>query len=131
MRTPSRSLTAAAAAAVVVGTAILAAASGTAASTPTGATTKSNSASTACRGIEQLAVPGAELLESACLSDLTTSGTVVTRHTDASSFLGFGGLSVADAAKPAAVPGIQLDGYFPDTSTLNTLHGWNHDSQFV
>ena len=129
MRTPSRSLTAAAAAAVVVATAVLAAASGTAASPPTGATTKGSA--TACRGIEQLAVPGAERLTSACLSDLTTTGTVVTGHTDASSFLGFGGLSVAGAAKPAAVPGIQLDGYFPDTSTLNTLHGWNHDSQFV
>ena len=102
MRTPSRSLTAAAAAAVVVATAILAAASGTAASTPTGATTKSNA--TACRGIEQLVVPGAEKLTSACLSDLTTTGTVVTGHTDASSFLGFGGLSVAGTAKPACRP---------------------------
>jgi hypothetical protein len=130
MRTPSRSLTAAAAAAVVLATAILAAAAGTAASAPTGATTKSNA--TVCRDIEQLAVPGAEKLTSACLSDLTTTGTVVTGHTDASTFLGFGGLSVEGTAKPAAaVPGIQLDGYFPDTSTLNTTHGWNHDSQFV
>jgi hypothetical protein len=24
-----------------------------------------------------------------------------------------------------------VDGYFPDTSTTNTTHGWNHDSQFV
>ena len=29
------------------------------------------------------------------------------------------------------MPGIQVDGYFPDTSTTNTNHGWNHDSQFV
>ena len=29
------------------------------------------------------------------------------------------------------MPGIQVDGYFPDTSTSNTHHGWNHDSQFV
>jgi hypothetical protein len=29
------------------------------------------------------------------------------------------------------VPGIQIDGYFPDTSTTNANHGWNHDSQFV
>ena len=29
------------------------------------------------------------------------------------------------------VPGIQVDGYFPDTSTTNTNNGWNHDSQFV
>jgi hypothetical protein len=129
MRTPSRSLTAAAAAAVVVATAVLAAASGTAASPPTGATAKGSD--TACRGIDQLSVPGAERLTSACLGDLTTTGTEVSGHTDSSSFLGFGGLSVVGATKPAAVPGIQLDGYFPDTSKLNTLHGWNHDSQFV
>jgi hypothetical protein len=29
------------------------------------------------------------------------------------------------------VPGIQVDGYFPDTSTGNTNNDWNHDSQFV
>lgn len=129
MRSPSRSLITAAAAVVVVATVVLAATSGTAASTPNGDTSKGSA--NACRGIEHLAVPGAERLESACLSDLTTTGTVVTGHTDASSFLGYGGLSVAGAVKPTAVPGIQLDGYFPDTSTLTTLHGWNHDSQFV
>ena len=30
-----------------------------------------------------------------------------------------------------AVPGIQLDGYFPDTSTSNSYRLWNHDAQFV
>lgn len=29
------------------------------------------------------------------------------------------------------MPGLQVDGYFPDTSTTNTTFGWNHDSQFV
>ncbi|MDE9367761.1 tannase/feruloyl esterase family alpha/beta hydrolase [Luteipulveratus sp. YIM 133132] len=29
------------------------------------------------------------------------------------------------------MPGIQVDGYFPDTSTSNTNNGWKHDSQFV
>ncbi len=29
------------------------------------------------------------------------------------------------------VPGLQVDGYFPDTSTSNTTHGWSHDAQFV
>ena len=29
------------------------------------------------------------------------------------------------------MPGLQIDGYFPDTSTTNTTHGWNHDAQFV
>src|SRR4051795_8315403 len=133
MRTPSRSLTTAAAAAVVVATAVLAAASGTAASTSFGATKGAPTKGTVsdCRDIEQLTVPGAERLTSACLSDLTTTGTLATGHTDAGGFYGFGGLSAAAAPKPAAVAGIQLDGYFPDTSSLNTTHGWNHDSQFV
>ncbi|MEU4193383.1 tannase/feruloyl esterase family alpha/beta hydrolase [Kribbella sp. NPDC026611] len=29
------------------------------------------------------------------------------------------------------MPGLQVDGYFPDTSHTNTNHGWNHDAQFV
>ena len=29
------------------------------------------------------------------------------------------------------MPGIQIDGYFPDSSTTNTNHGWKHDAQFV
>ena len=28
-------------------------------------------------------------------------------------------------------PGMQVDGYVPDTSTHNTNHGWKHDAQFV
>ena len=84
-----------------------------------------------CRGMEQLTVRGAERLETACLADLTTAGTIKSRHTDPTSFTGFGGLSVPGATTPSGVPGIQLDGYFPDTSTFNTTHGWNHDAQFV
>ena len=84
-----------------------------------------------CRGMQTLVVPGAERLEAACLSDLTTAGTVGSGHTDSSWFTGFGGLSVPGTASPSGVPGIQLDGYFPDTSTFNTTHGWNHDAQFV
>jgi poly(3-hydroxybutyrate) depolymerase len=29
------------------------------------------------------------------------------------------------------VSGLQVDGYFPDSSTFNATHGWQHDSQFV
>ena len=83
-----------------------------------------------CSGMTELVVPGAERLEAACLTDLTTAGTVLTGHTDPSG-AGYGGLSVPGTVNPTGVPGIQLDGYFPDTSTLNTAHGWNHDSQFV
>ena len=70
--------------------------------------------------MEQLIVPGAERLEAACLADLTTTGTIRTGHTDPSSFTGFGGLSVPGTMTPSGIPGIQLDGYFPDTSTFNT-----------
>jgi hypothetical protein len=82
----------------------------------------------ACRGMEHLSVPGAERLEAACLSDLTTAGTVQTGHTDP---VDFAGLNVPGTVNPTGVPGIQLDGYFPDTSSFNTTHGWNHDAQFV
>jgi hypothetical protein len=81
-----------------------------------------------CRGITQLTVPGAEHVEAACLDDLTTAGTVKSGHTDPADF---GPLSVPGTINPAGVPGIQLDGYFPDTSTFNTTHRWNHDAQFV
>jgi hypothetical protein len=125
MRTPPRSLTAAAAAAAIVAIAMLTATSATA-TAPTRTDT-----SPACPDTEHLTVPGAERLEAACLTDLTTTGTIATDHTDSNEFTGFGDLSVPGTVKPAAVPGIQLDGYFPDTSTFNTTHGWNHDAQFV
>ena len=83
---------------------------------------------TPCRGIDKLRVPGAERLEAACLTDLTTAGTVASGHTDLTDGAG---LSIPGAVNPTGVPGIQLDGYFPDTSTFNTAHGWNHDAQFV
>jgi hypothetical protein len=82
----------------------------------------------ACRNLDKLTVPGAEHLEAACLADLTTAGTVKTGHTDPADFAP---LSVPATINPTGVPGIQLDGYFPDTSTFNTTHGWNHDAQFV
>jgi dienelactone hydrolase len=73
-------------------------------------------------------VPGAERQLAACLSDLTTAGTVATGHTDPADWAG---LTSAGARNPGGVPGIQIDGYFPDTSTGNTTRGWNHDAQFV
>ncbi len=81
-----------------------------------------------CPRMALLATPGAERQLTACLDDLTTAGTTVTGHTDANDWAG---LHAAGTRNPSGVPGIQVDGYFPDTSTTNTLHGWNHDSQFV
>lgn len=75
-----------------------------------------------------LAVPGAEKQVAACLDDLTTAGTVGSSHTVPADWAG---LHAAGTRNPSGVPGIQLDGYFPDTSTFNTNHGWNHDAQFV
>ncbi|MEV0321600.1 3-hydroxybutyrate oligomer hydrolase family protein [Streptomyces sp. NPDC050658] len=81
-----------------------------------------------CARTDRLRVPGAEHQQTACVGDLTTSGTVDSGHTDPADWAG---LTPKDLPAPTAVPGIQIDGYFPDTSTTNTHHGWNHDSQFV
>lgn len=71
-----------------------------------------------------LRVPGAEHQEVARVADLTTAG----GHTDPADWAG---LTPAGLPSPVAVPGTQIDGYFPDTSTGNTNHGWQHDAQFV
>ncbi|MEV4528171.1 tannase/feruloyl esterase family alpha/beta hydrolase [Streptosporangium sp. NPDC049304] len=81
-----------------------------------------------CAKLDRVTVPGAEHQVKACLDDLTTAGTTVSGHTDPADWAG---LHPAGAVNPKGVPGIQIDGYFPDTSTFNTTHGWNHDSQFV
>ncbi len=73
-------------------------------------------------------VPGAEHVEQSCLDDLTTTGTLRTGHTVQADWAG---LTSVGLPVVGAVPGVQVDGYFPDTSKTNTAHGWNHDSQFV
>src|SRR2546423_9512960 len=82
-----------------------------------------------CAGIAALAVPGAERQQADCLPDLTTTYLVATGHTDISDW---GTLhSLRTRNPPGPVPGIQIDGYFADSSTTNTTHGWFHDAQFV
>ncbi|GLW66716.1 hypothetical protein Arub01_49600 [Actinomadura rubrobrunea] len=76
----------------------------------------------------RLVVPGAQHQVAACLDDLTTAGTVASGHTVRDDWAG---LHPAGTRNPTGVPGIQIDGYFPDSSTFNTHHGWNHDAQFV
>jgi hypothetical protein len=73
-------------------------------------------------------VPGAERQQAACLDELTTAGTVDSGHTDPADWAG---LTPEKLPTPSGVPGIQIDGYFPDSSTTNTNHGWKHDAQFV
>ena len=81
-----------------------------------------------CPNADAVKVPGAEMQKSACLDDLTTAGTVASGHTDASDWEG---LHARGTRNPTGVPGLQVDGYFPDTSTFNSENGWQHDSQFV
>ncbi|ALO13321.1 hypothetical protein AQF52_7735 [Streptomyces venezuelae] len=81
-----------------------------------------------CARLAHLRVPGAEHQQAACLDELTTAGTVASGHTDPADWAG---LTPKDLAVPSGVPGIQIDGYFPDSSTTNTNHGWQHDAQFV
>lgn len=81
-----------------------------------------------CAGRHRLPVPGAEKVKVACLEDLTTAGTTTSGHTNPADWAG---LHAPGTDNPSGVPGIQIDGYFPDTSTANTNNGWNHDSQFV
>ncbi|WP_199745774.1 tannase/feruloyl esterase family alpha/beta hydrolase [Amycolatopsis sp. WAC 04182] len=82
----------------------------------------------AASGCGNVRVPGAAKQELSCLDDLTTTGTLATGHTVQSDWAG---LTSAGFPAPKGVPGIQIDGYFPDSSTANTTHGWNHDAQFV
>ncbi|MEV6618634.1 3-hydroxybutyrate oligomer hydrolase family protein [Streptomyces sp. NPDC051051] len=81
-----------------------------------------------CAGLSRLRVPGAAHQRADCLAELTTAGTVASGHTDPADWAG---LTPKDLPVPSGVPGIQIDGYFPDTSTTNTNHGWHHDAQFV
>ena len=81
-----------------------------------------------CARLQRIHVPQAQVQQVDCLTDLTTAGTVASGHTDPQDWAG---LHATGTTNPTGVPGIQVDGYFPDTSTTNTHHGWNHDSQFV
>ena len=89
----------------------------------------SGSNSTACPTAESaVMVPGAEFQDANCLNDLTTAATEGTGHTNRSDW---DGLHASGTKNPIGVPGLQIDGYFPDGSRTNTNNGFNHDSQFV
>lgn len=81
-----------------------------------------------CAGQHEITVPGAELQQVSCHEDLTTTALAGTPYTDTADQAG---LTAQGTQLPSGAPGIQIDGYFPDTSHLNTTHGWNHDAQFV
>jgi hypothetical protein len=82
-----------------------------------------------CAAIGSITVPGAEKQDKICLPDLSTRYLVAVNRTDASDW---GTLHSQATRNPTGVvPGIQIDGYFPDTSTTNGYFGWFHDAQFV
>ncbi|GAB2730229.1 tannase/feruloyl esterase family alpha/beta hydrolase [Streptomyces bullii] len=81
-----------------------------------------------CARQEHVRVPGAAFQRSACLADLTTTGLAGTPYTDTADQAG---LTARATRTPSGVPGVQIDGYFPDSSRFNTTHGWRHDAQFV
>ncbi|MFG3367314.1 tannase/feruloyl esterase family alpha/beta hydrolase [Streptomyces sp. NPDC090032] len=110
----------------LVATAVLAlAVSGPA---PAGAAAQSSGGGAHCARQERVHVPGAALQQTACLDDLTTSALAGTPYTDTADQAG---LTAKGTRNPSGVPGSQVDGYFPDDSTSNTTHGWQHDAQFV
>jgi Tannase and feruloyl esterase len=85
----------------------------------------------ACTARDRVVVPAAERALTACLPDITTTGLLLQepgRYTDESDWAT---LHMPGTVNPTGVRGLQVDGYFPDSSTFNTTHGWDHDSQFV
>ncbi|NNN29601.1 tannase/feruloyl esterase family alpha/beta hydrolase [Streptomyces sp. S3(2020)] len=81
-----------------------------------------------CARQQRVHVPGAALQQSACLGDLTTTGLAGTPYTDMADQAG---LTAKATRTPSGVPGVQIDGYFPDSSRFNATHGRRHDAQFV
>ena len=81
-----------------------------------------------CARQGRIDVPRAERQQVDCLEDLTTASTVATGHTDPADWAG---LHAPGTTNPSGVPGIQVDGHFADSSSVNTHHGWNSDAQFV
>ncbi|MDQ0603637.1 hypothetical protein QF037_007982 [Streptomyces canus] len=81
-----------------------------------------------CARQDRVHVPGAAFQRGACLTDLTTTGLAGTPYTDMADQAG---LTARATRTPSGVPGVQIDGYFPDSSRFNATHGWQHDAQFV
>ncbi|MFF9189365.1 tannase/feruloyl esterase family alpha/beta hydrolase [Streptomyces rochei] len=113
--------------------AVLTAVSLTAPGPATGATgataaTAATDESGHCARQERVRVPGAALQRTACLDDLTTTGLAGTPYTDLADQAG---LTAGGTMAPSGISGVQVDGYFPDSSRFNNTHGWRHDAQFV
>src|SRR5436190_23440458 len=70
-------------------------------------------------------VPGAECRVRWDLADLATPFLSLTAHTDPSDWATLHSRSTKTPLTIA--PGVQIDGYFNDTSASNTCNGWPHD----
>ena len=81
-------------------------------------------------------VPGAERQDADWCPDLTTR-TLTEDHTRRDDWTGLNAVETANPAGSELIPGIQIDGYFPDGSKTNNYNqedfgtGFSHDSQFV
>lgn len=97
-----------------------------------------------CANMNALKVPGAEKQRVTCYADLTTAGLpkapLLPPYSATNNFGTYPSdwslLNDPQTVNPTGVPGIQIDGYFPDTPppapyTPNPFNGWNHDAQFV
>ena len=89
----------------------------------------------ACTAADTVAVPGAAHSRTTCLVDITTAGLLAAGndkdgpvYTEQADWVS---LHTPGTVNPTGVRGLQVDGYFPDTSSFNGTHGWKHDSQFV
>ena len=85
-----------------------------------------------CTSADTVPVPGAERgrhgVPRGHHHRRTAHGGARRQYTDQADWVS---LHAPGTVNPTGVPGLQVDGYFPDTSSFNTTHGWNHDSQFV
>jgi len=85
-----------------------------------------------CSGMGSVVVPGAERQDVYCLPDLTTEGTEPAGRTDRNDWQGLNAGGTRNPEGP--VPGVQVDGYFPDdtdNANNNENNGYFHNAQFV
>ena len=89
-----------------------------------------------CENKQGPQVPGAEKQDADWCPDLTTR-TLTEDHTRRDDWTGLNAVETANPAGSELIPGIQIDGYFPDSSRTNNYNqedfgaGFSHDSQFV
>ena len=94
-----------------------------------------------CEDVQGPMVPGAERQDADRCPDLTTRALAIEPGQDHTRPGDYNALQAAETRNPAGppgtnlIPGIQIDGYFPDSSTTNCSNNEDgfpcHDSQFV